>query len=241
MGRSVKILDLRLKEHLETFKLWADQGHLPSIYLVALAFLRGNGVPKDNDKARSFGKKGVTTKRNSTSMWICYLGNHHNLFSLVIHPKIPNFSQKLPPPKKKKLTGLGHVPRSLGQRRWPLKGYGGTVEGTPQRLLFFVVDRLVWICIGNVFDDIIVTYNGLMDILRNIRFSLVESYICVRRVCRTTDESWVNLAFANACVGVWAYRKRPTKKCDMLQFDQNFASTVMEFWRTLRRKTQVGI
>eukprot|EP00434_Breviolum_minutum_P006086 symbB.v1.2.005363.t1/scaffold301.1/size235092/15 len=40
-----------LKEHLETFKLWADQGHLPSIYLVALAFLRGNGVPKDNDKA----------------------------------------------------------------------------------------------------------------------------------------------------------------------------------------------
>ena len=65
-----------------------------------------------------------------------------------------------PPPYWKKLTGLGHVPRSLGQRRWPLKGYGGTVEGTPQRLLFFVVDRLVWICIGNVFDDIIVTYNG---------------------------------------------------------------------------------
>ena len=41
----------RLKEHVTTFRSWADEGHLPSVYLVALAYLKGNGVPKDNDKA----------------------------------------------------------------------------------------------------------------------------------------------------------------------------------------------
>ena len=41
----------RLKEHVTTFHSWADEGHLPSVYLVALAYLKGNGVAKDNDKA----------------------------------------------------------------------------------------------------------------------------------------------------------------------------------------------
>eukprot|EP00435_Cladocopium_sp_Y103_P040309 s231_g10.t4 len=40
-----------LKEHVSTFRSWADEGHLPSVYLVALAYLKGNGVVKDNDKA----------------------------------------------------------------------------------------------------------------------------------------------------------------------------------------------
>lgn len=40
-----------LKEHVTTFCSWADEGHLPSVYLVALAYLKGNGVAKDNDKA----------------------------------------------------------------------------------------------------------------------------------------------------------------------------------------------
>ena len=78
--------------------------------------------------------------------------------------------------------------------------------------------------------------------------------------------TWVNLAFANVWVGVWAYRKRATKKVwgkikalqvgNMLQFDQNIASRVMmmmikeswwmdeecEFWRTtLWKKRKVSI
>lgn len=51
----VRLEDLRLKENLDTFRCWADEGHLPSMFLVALAYLKGNGVAKDNEKA---GRKG---------------------------------------------------------------------------------------------------------------------------------------------------------------------------------------
>ncbi|CAK9067940.1 DAP3-binding cell death enhancer 1 (DAP3-binding cell death enhancer 1 [Durusdinium trenchii] len=45
------VLPKLLKENLDTFRCWADEGHLPSMFLVALAYLKGNGVAKDNEKA----------------------------------------------------------------------------------------------------------------------------------------------------------------------------------------------
>ena len=42
---------LRLGDNIQIWQKWADEGHIPSTFLVALALLKGNGIAKDNDKA----------------------------------------------------------------------------------------------------------------------------------------------------------------------------------------------
>jgi hypothetical protein len=59
----------RLKEHVTTFRSWADEGHLPSVYLVALAYLKGNGVAKDNGKA-VWGDLGISIPGTGMIGWI---------------------------------------------------------------------------------------------------------------------------------------------------------------------------
>ena len=41
----------RLAEHLASFEAWAEEGHVASGYLVALARLKGNGCGRDEGQA----------------------------------------------------------------------------------------------------------------------------------------------------------------------------------------------